>query len=713
MMNDVISQVRIGGHLYDIGDVGQSVIAPEYDETSAQYPLHYFPPDCVMYDGALYRCIAPTVSGLFNSECWEEIHVSAELNNTNFATIGALLAIYNHELYFPGSLVWDEDPEPGRFKTVKMPIPPGGCVVVLTQNVQMDAGGCPIVDYPRFRENGINVLLIPVSHEGYFYLYFDGADTTKDTINSNIHILCVESNKSSLKRNNPDAVREFLDVAEQYYKKTIPYYVMESVGDTASMYYCDYDIPGWGGNPQVIADNAAFVINSLAGIEGDFYSNTLLPSGAHTKNEKYPWADNAKKRKDALGYWDSLTGQMMYPITMPYQLAEWMFNHGQCVMQFNPEVDIILPTTNSSTYEGYMEDSEFLNRRGLSLEDIQPGDLVFFAETEPSINGPVYVQKDGFMNIDHVAIVCDVDSICLDATQSSVRTIWNHTILEFISPSNAFAHGGVRSETRIEGIEAPFMNKRPLWVDPVDSEGLEYDGTVACGWNMVMVCRPDLHTPSINSLANEARKLGMHSVPKNWGIMNAIKRARQFTDVKWTPAVDKERFSLEYVDPETDEPVLYEGAKFRAGVEYTGIPCAGIDVVPLERRIGMGTMGIEAFASTVGIEGSAAASTNCGWSMAELNDPKSVFNNVFYDGSTSRVNYPVLGDYIVNDVEFYSGIVSDIIYKEDGRTPEMCEVSGFFLGGCPNANDKDGPVGGIARRQWFQVYHNEVVTHYQ
>ena len=56
--------------------------------------------------------------------------------------------------------------------------------------------------------------------------------------------------------------------------------------------------------------------------------------------------------------------------------------------------------------------------------------------------------------------------------------------------------------------------------------------------------------------------------------MNVIKRCRQCTDIKWTPAVDLPRLmrvqtGYPVEDTVTDE--LYEGV-FKAGTEYTGIP---------------------------------------------------------------------------------------------------------------------------------------------
>ena len=71
--------------------------------------------------------------------------------------------------------------------------------------------------------------------------------------------------------------------------------------------------------------------------------------------------------------------------------------------------------------------------------------------------------------------------------------------------------------------------------------------------------------------------LGLHTMPENEGTLNVIKRCRQLTDVKWTPAVDLPRYM--YVTPtppsdenyDTDDVEHYFG-KFIAGVEYKGVP---------------------------------------------------------------------------------------------------------------------------------------------
>lgn len=70
----------------------------------------------------------------------------------------------------------------------------------------------------------------------------------------------------------------------------------------------------------------------------------------------------------------------------------------------------------------------------------------------------------------------------------------------------------------------------------------------------------------------EARMLGLHLMPASRGELNIVKRARQFTDIKWTPsATVKRKNAVEYDDGELDYSQGWQDS-FTAGVEYTGLP---------------------------------------------------------------------------------------------------------------------------------------------
>lgn len=75
-------------------------------------------------------------------------------------------------------------------------------------------------------------------------------------------------------------------------------------------------------------------------------------------------------------------------------------------------------------------------------------------------------------------------------------------------------------------------------------------------------------------IAEEARRLGLHTIPESEGQLNAVRRCRQMTDIRWTPAVDLPR-----VDMVTRTPRYGGGYHspwirncFLAGVEYRGMP---------------------------------------------------------------------------------------------------------------------------------------------
>ena len=75
-------------------------------------------------------------------------------------------------------------------------------------------------------------------------------------------------------------------------------------------------------------------------------------------------------------------------------------------------------------------------------------------------------------------------------------------------------------------------------------------------------------------LAGSVEKLlpiGLHTMPKNQGVLNCIKRARQMTDIKWAPASDIDRVNI-VSGQKYDETHHYFQNIFAANREYTGLP---------------------------------------------------------------------------------------------------------------------------------------------
>ena len=72
-------------------------------------------------------------------------------------------------------------------------------------------------------------------------------------------------------------------------------------------------------------------------------------------------------------------------------------------------------------------------------------------------------------------------------------------------------------------------------------------------------------------LEEQAHRLGVHLMPATLGELNMVKRARQFTDIKWTPAANMKRRSVVEYDEELNWSQGWQDT-FLAGTEYKGIP---------------------------------------------------------------------------------------------------------------------------------------------
>lgn len=72
-------------------------------------------------------------------------------------------------------------------------------------------------------------------------------------------------------------------------------------------------------------------------------------------------------------------------------------------------------------------------------------------------------------------------------------------------------------------------------------------------------------------LYESAKRLGVHLMPNSLGELNAVKRARQMTDIKWTPCVNRHKGGYVEYDASADVTQRFDDT-FLAGTEYTGIP---------------------------------------------------------------------------------------------------------------------------------------------
>lgn len=75
----------------------------------------------------------------------------------------------------------------------------------------------------------------------------------------------------------------------------------------------------------------------------------------------------------------------------------------------------------------------------------------------------------------------------------------------------------------------------------------------------------------VSDLVLDAKQLGLHLMPSNRGELNMVKRARQFTDIKWTPAATVKRRNYAECNVAGASTLGWQD-QFTAGVEYKGIP---------------------------------------------------------------------------------------------------------------------------------------------
>ena len=76
----------------------------------------------------------------------------------------------------------------------------------------------------------------------------------------------------------------------------------------------------------------------------------------------------------------------------------------------------------------------------------------------------------------------------------------------------------------------------------------------------------------LTALKREAIALGLNTVPDNVGMLNAIKRARQMTDIRWTPCATLYRASMITPDEYGRKPSKWFFDRFMEGKEYKGLP---------------------------------------------------------------------------------------------------------------------------------------------
>lgn len=74
-----------------------------------------------------------------------------------------------------------------------------------------------------------------------------------------------------------------------------------------------------------------------------------------------------------------------------------------------------------------------------------------------------------------------------------------------------------------------------------------------------------------SDIESEAKILGLHLMPSTRGELNMVRRARQFTDIKWTPSANIKRKNYAEKDVAGGYSFGFQDT-FLAGTEYKGIP---------------------------------------------------------------------------------------------------------------------------------------------
>lgn len=229
--------------------------------------------------------------------------------------------------------------------------------------------------------------------------------------------------------------------------------------------------------------------------------------------------------------------------------------------------------------------------------------------------------------------------------------------------------------------------------------------------------------------------IGLHTMPESEGVLNVIRRARQLTDIKWTPAVDLPRLMLNwatYPVPASAQEDYYRGT-FTAGVEYKGIPYGRSQSIA--ETYGYRTMGIgdstpiEAFIAGVG---NPASKISVDSTFSKTNHTSTIFASVCSDLTCYAIGVPwvatanipsipgmtyigkvtdngtrispnafKLGD-ILNAQGVHTAVITDIVRDGAGNVT-MIEISDASPNGLADKSHADGQTGGVCRRKGWTI----------
>ena len=229
--------------------------------------------------------------------------------------------------------------------------------------------------------------------------------------------------------------------------------------------------------------------------------------------------------------------------------------------------------------------------------------------------------------------------------------------------------------------------------------------------NVISLITPLLIASSEGGL----NSIGLHTIPENVGVLNAIKRARQMTDVEWIPGADLLRAFMDTGNTYlTSHSQTYQG-KFEAGKNYKGLPYS-------ERNAPYRWLGIEvpleAFCSAIQKENSVIANESTyskygadyygsvctSLTCYALDLPYTVstrYNKIpgmsYVATVNNNLDVSVLKLCDIIQISGHCAIITDI-YKDDVGRVTYIEISEQTRQGNSNRSRLTGEYGSVCRR---------------
>lgn len=232
-------------------------------------------------------------------------------------------------------------------------------------------------------------------------------------------------------------------------------------------------------------------------------------------------------------------------------------------------------------------------------------------------------------------------------------------------------------------------------------------------------------------LSEAARRLGVHLMPNSIGELNMVRRARQFTDIKWKPAMNLKRRCLAEKDSTEGSAYGFQDT-FLAGTEYTGIPYSHGYYSGAYRNYGMVgyQVSLEAFATAVQFADSYIAAdhwdasngvyTTYGitcdtlgcyamgldtWYGSDSGFQTLVNNGTIVaqfsgDDIVANIDKVHLGD-ILWKKAVHVAVITDVVIDENDNI--FIEVSEATTYGAGNPSIIGGQHGGVARRELWDM----------